>query len=104
MHITALWASLLPGFDVILTDLLNNEMYIVLDFTKPILHLIKLSILSSIFPNLSRMQKDFLFTNNMYNGFTDKTNFLPFSILCVFSRTLENISNKHFVNLSQLAT
>lgn len=104
MHITALWGESTPGFDVILTDLLNNEMYIVLVFTKPILHPIKPSILSRIFPNLSRMKKDFLCRNNVYNGFTDKSNFLPFSILCVFSRTLENISNKHFVNLSQLAT
>lgn len=91
-HITGLRGGSAPGLDGVSADVLKeNAKY----FSKPLLHLLNLSITAGVFPNDFKIAKVFPLYKS--NDFNDKNNFRPISLLSVFSKVLERIVKEQLV-------
>ncbi len=91
-HVTSLRGGSAPGCDNVPASVLKQNIHV---FSKPLLHLVNLSISSGVFPSIYKIAK--VFPLYKANDYTDKNNFRPISLLSVFSKVLEKAVKEQLV-------
>lgn len=92
-HVYSLRGGSAPGFDGVSADVLKENVN---SLSKPLLHIINLSLASGIFPDKFKLAKVFpLYKSNSHK---DKNNFRPISLLSAFSKVLEKIVKEQMVD------
>lgn len=95
-HVTGLRGGSAPGCDGVPASVLKNNFYL---FSKPLLHIVNLSISNGIFPDIFKIAK--IFPLYKSNDYTDRNNFRPIALLSVFSKVLEKVVKEQFTRYLQ---